>query len=624
MRVTVRLFALLRDRAGINATDVDLPDAATVGALLDVLATKFPSLKASLSSALVAVNQEYAFRDDPLQDGDEIALFPPVSGGSSETSWPEYLAITRDHLDLDAIAAAITRPETGALAIFTGAVRGITKLSEGHLNTDHLLYEAFEPMAEKMLHQVAREIRERYPNVQGIAIVQRIGRLTVGETTVLVGCAAGHRDDGIFEAARYGINRLKEIVPIWKKEMGPDGSLWIEGHYRPTPADVPGRSAHLSHNGLSMALGCLSCGQRYDLATPVLTCKCGGILDIVDAPPFDPQAIDGRLSTMWRYRKLLAPQEVEPVTLGEGWTPLIEIQEGDRAFYLKMEGCNPTGSFKDRGASLLVSILRSRGIQSVHDDSSGNAGAALAAYAARGGLEATLFVPAHASPAKLAQIALYGAHLEAVTGARSAATLAAQQRTTSDRTSYYASHALHPLTLMACKSLAYEIWEQLDRRVPDIVIMPLGHGTQLLGLYGGFRDLHAAGLISHLPRLIGVQARQCAPLWQRFHHEATDTVEGETIAEGIRIADPVRAEQVLNAIRGSKGDILAVEERDILTGLLDLARHGILAEPTSAVVWAAVKQYALVLPRNAMVVLSITGSGLKTPQIERLAGQASV
>lgn len=238
MRINVRFFATLRDRAQTENTSVELHDTATVRTLLDHLAEQYPNLKPALGSALVAINQEYAFPEDALHDGDEAALFPPVSGGVDNTSFPEYCAITEAQLDLNQISAMITLPETGAVAIFSGAVRGVTHKPGAPTDTSYLIYEAYQPMAEKTLRQVAAEIRERYPKVQGIAIVQRIGRLEVGETTILVACSSGHRNDGIFEAAHYGINRVKEIVPVWKKEVGPEGSVWVEGEYHPTPSDV--------------------------------------------------------------------------------------------------------------------------------------------------------------------------------------------------------------------------------------------------------------------------------------------------------------------------------------------------------------------------------------------------
>jgi molybdopterin synthase catalytic subunit len=181
---------------------------------------------------LVAVNQEFAFGSTPIRSGDEIALFPPVSGGSIE--YPEIFRIVDHQIDLNELVASVTLPSTGAVCTFTGTVRGVSSDHE----TTQLNYEAYTPMAEAKMKQVADEIRSRWKDVQGIAMVQRVGRLSVGEFTVLIAVSAGHRDQGIFEAARYGIDRLKEIVPVWKKEIGPRGEHWVEGHYHPTPTDV--------------------------------------------------------------------------------------------------------------------------------------------------------------------------------------------------------------------------------------------------------------------------------------------------------------------------------------------------------------------------------------------------
>lgn len=145
---------------------------------------------------------------------------------------PTIFSITEDELDLDALLSGITLESTGAAAIFAGMVRGVTERGDAH-DTVYLEYEAYIPMAEAKMKQVADEIRARWPTVEGIAIVQRIGRLYPKTPTVLIACTAAHRDTGVFEAARYGIDRLKEIVPIWKKEVGTDGEQWIEGEYRP-------------------------------------------------------------------------------------------------------------------------------------------------------------------------------------------------------------------------------------------------------------------------------------------------------------------------------------------------------------------------------------------------------
>ena len=150
--------------------------------------------------------------------------------------YPTIFKITNEALDLDDLLASITLPSTGAACVFTGMVRGVTKRGDAR-ETIYLEYEAYIPMAEAKMKQVADEIRERWSSVEGIAVVQRIGRLDPMTPTVLIACTAAHRDTGVFEAARYGIDRLKEIVPVWKKEVGPDGEEWIEGEYLPSGKD---------------------------------------------------------------------------------------------------------------------------------------------------------------------------------------------------------------------------------------------------------------------------------------------------------------------------------------------------------------------------------------------------
>ncbi|WP_376788786.1 molybdenum cofactor biosynthesis protein MoaE [Thermoflexus sp.] len=234
MEVQIRLFATLKDRAGQEQISVWLPDGASVADLLRAVGETYPTLQPYLSSAVVAINHEFAFPEDRLRPGDEIALFPPVSGGEGDPMRPELVALTSGPIDLNALVRAVTTPRSGAVALFTGVVRG----EEGDRRVEFLEYEAYRPMAEAKMRQIAAEIRERWPLIHGIAMVQRVGRMEVGEITVAVAVSSGHRHEGVFEAARYGIDRLKEIVPVWKKEIGSHGEVWIEGHYRPSPADV--------------------------------------------------------------------------------------------------------------------------------------------------------------------------------------------------------------------------------------------------------------------------------------------------------------------------------------------------------------------------------------------------
>ena len=233
MKITVLFFATLKERAGTPRAELELDDEASVAALKAILAVRYPQLTPALPTCLVSVNRKFAFPEEQIPAEAEVALFPPVSGGSE---LPTVLRVVSAPIDLDELVGLVTLPSTGAVGLFTGIVRGETRRGMSH-QTVWLEYEAYEQMAEEKMGQVAEEIRQRWPAVEGIAIVQRIGRLMPGTPTVLIACSAAHRDTGVFEAARYGIDRLKEIVPVWKKEVGPDGEEWVEGEYHPQPGD---------------------------------------------------------------------------------------------------------------------------------------------------------------------------------------------------------------------------------------------------------------------------------------------------------------------------------------------------------------------------------------------------
>jgi molybdopterin synthase catalytic subunit len=230
-KITILFFATLRDLAGTRFSDMEIPDNMTVGELKKQLVKQFPGIEPSLSSVLVSINKQYAFDEDEIPDKAEIALFPPVSGGS-EGECPTITLITDAPLNVNGLLESIAHPTVGAACVFTGMVRGITT-GERNIETDHLEYEAYHSMAESKLRQVAAEIRDKWPAVKGIAIVQRIGILEPGIPTVVVACTAAHRGSGVFEATRYGIDRVKQIVPIWKKEVGVNGEEWVEGEYIP-------------------------------------------------------------------------------------------------------------------------------------------------------------------------------------------------------------------------------------------------------------------------------------------------------------------------------------------------------------------------------------------------------
>ena len=237
MQVHILLFATLKDLAGQNRFTLSLVTTpATVRGVRQALAQMYPALAAHIEAAIAAVNEEYAFADDPVKEGDTVAFFPPVSGGDGR-EYPEVFRLADAPFSTDELVRAITVPETGAVCVFSGMVRGQTVRADGQRQTERLEYESYSPMALAKMRQVAAEIRERWPLVQGIAIVQRVGVLAVGENTIVIACSSGHRDQGCFEGARYGIDRLKEIVPVWKKEFGTQGEQWVEGHYNPVPED---------------------------------------------------------------------------------------------------------------------------------------------------------------------------------------------------------------------------------------------------------------------------------------------------------------------------------------------------------------------------------------------------
>jgi len=236
MKLTIKLFATLKDIAGSGTIDIEIAnDPTNVADIRQAIIEQYPELAPALPNAVAAVNKEYVKLGQIVHSGDEIAFFPPVSGGN--IALPEHFELIQGAVDLNTLTQKIVTPETGAIALFSGYVRGKTHADNGIIETIQLEYEAYEPMALEKMKQVANEIRNQWPKVLGIAIAQSLGTLSVSQPTVLIACGAGHRHDGCFDAAQYGIDRLKEIVPVWKKEVHPDRTTWIEGSYHPTEAD---------------------------------------------------------------------------------------------------------------------------------------------------------------------------------------------------------------------------------------------------------------------------------------------------------------------------------------------------------------------------------------------------
>jgi threonine synthase len=367
-----------------------------------------------------------------------------------------------------------------------------------------------------------------------------------------------------------------------------------------------------------MRIYCPICNQQAVLSPTLWRCECGNAWEPV-LPDFDPDLIDYNDSSVWRYRKLYGLDFCEPrFRMGAGWTPLLSVTLDKRAVMLKPEYFAPTASFKDRGTELMINILSDQGVKRIAEDSSGNAGASVAAYAARAGMQSEVFVPAHASPAKQAQIAVYGANVNPIHGPRSNAKQKAIESVQTG--SVYASHAYHPGFLLGQISVAYELWEQLGRRAPDWYIVPVGQGVHLLGVWLGFTQLLAAGLVSQIPKLVAVQAELLNPVCQAFYSNLDDVPEmqpcGTSLAEGLAIAKPIRGQRILQAVRDSGGTCISVQEDQIQSARQDMAARGFYIEPTSATAVAAVAHILALVAADATIVVPLTGSGLKgTPLI---------
>jgi threonine synthase len=281
--------------------------------------------------------------------------------------------------------------------------------------------------------------------------------------------------------------------------------------------------------------------------------------------------------------------------------------------YLKLEWFNPTGSFKDRGSAVMLSFLRQIGVNAVLEDSSGNGRSSIAGFGAAGGMHVKVLVPAYTSHAKIAQVRAYGAEVQLVEGPREGSE--AEAILQSDQT-FYASHNWQPFFLEGTKSLAYELWEDLDFHAPDNLIMPVGAGNSLLGCYLGFKELIAARQIAKLPRLFAAQPLNCSPIDASFKAGADTPVPRDvhkTIAEGTAIKRPLRLREIVAVLRESKGDTIAVPEEEIVDALGRLARLGLFVEPTSATAVAALDRLARAgtVKANETTVVIITGTGLK-------------
>lgn len=360
---------------------------------------------------------------------------------------------------------------------------------------------------------------------------------------------------------------------------------------------------------------CRNCSASFSLKTAIWRClDCGGLLDVIPSAFFERNRLINRPATLWRYAEAIPTCDSgSQVSLGEPMTPLIPFNIDGAELLLKMDYLLPTGSFKDRGAAVLISWLKGLGIRQIVEDSSGNAGSSIAAYCARAGIDCTIFVPDTTSAAKLHQIRSTGASVRMIQGGRQAAADACLNAAGSV---FYGSHVWQPLFFQGTKTIAFEIWEQLGFEAPDDLILPVGNGSLLLGVSIGFNELLDAGFIQRRPRLIGVQSVACDPLVQTWINQSDHPViqgHNATIAEGIAVPSPIRGKQILDAITESKGTMLSVNDQMIRTALRSVCKAGIFIEPTSAAAIAGCREWLRSGQSGERIVIPLTGSGLKCP-----------
>ncbi len=384
---------------------------------------------------------------------------------------------------------------------------------------------------------------------------------------------------------------------------------------------------------------CSRCGKQLAPGRLYNLCDCGGPLLVryrlgPDTMPRD--AVTSRAKTLWRYREVL-PLDLDksPVTLGEGFTPLLRATRlGQRLglphLYLKDEGTNPTGSFKARGQSVAISMARELGARKVAIPSAGNAGGAMAAYAAAAGLDALVYMPEGTPVMNRLECAILGAEVKLIAGSIKDCGRALGERIRSEGW-FDISTLKEPYRIEGKKTMAYEVVEQLDGGVPDVMIYPTGGGTGLVGMWKAFAEMEQLGWTSgKRPRMIAVQATGCAPMVRAFERgakRAEEWMDPATIASGLRVPSAVGDALILSAIRESGGTAVAVDDDAMLRAVREIAEaEGLVTSPEGGATLAALellRQRDLV-SESESVVLFLTGSGYKYLEALQAAAQTGV
>ncbi len=358
---------------------------------------------------------------------------------------------------------------------------------------------------------------------------------------------------------------------------------------------------------------CSVCGRPSDDLLDYRCSSCGQPLDVRASLKFEKARILRKCFSVWRYTRFFPyVEEAEVVSLGEGWTPMVKSSGN---VYFKLDSLNPTGSFKDRGSTMMISaiarIVEKSGLY-ISEDSSGNAGASIAAYAAKAGLRAKIYVPETVSGPKFSQIQAYGVEVTKISGSRSRVADEAQKP---EKGKAYVGHILHPLFRDGIRTVAYEIAEQFDWQPPERVYIPVSAGTLLLGMLSGFGHLIDSSVIESVPKVVACQTRQISPLYHRFKGlRYTPPEKITSVADALVSVNPPLLELMFSKLKEAEGDAVMVEESEIMQAFTELARKGFFVEPSSAVAYAGYKKQLAtgeVAPEDTAAVV-LTGNGLKT------------
>lgn len=358
---------------------------------------------------------------------------------------------------------------------------------------------------------------------------------------------------------------------------------------------------------------CSKCGKKEEVSTRKAKCDCGGLWKLDFQPPkFSLDLIDKDTWSIFRYRAFmpLSDESWRDISLGEGMTPVINWDED---LMLKMDYFMPTLSFKDRGAAVLVSHCKAIGVDSVVQDSSGNAGNSVAAYCAKAGIACEIFVPEGTSPKKIDMIRAHGAKANVVPGSRDHCADVCRAKV-EEEGKYYANHVYNPFFYEGTKTYLYEIYEQLGR-VPENLFIPLGNGTLFIGVVKALEEFLESGIIDRMPNVVAIQSEYCDPFRKAYEEKMREPAAVEarpTIAEGIAIGVPMRGREILEYIYKYGFQVITAPESEILNAREALARRGIYCEHTTAVNYAAYLHYCRLYGRTRDSLIPMCGAGLKS------------